>query len=113
MGSSSFDAELEDYLLSHAIARDQSEREYRGIYKLMYRVGNKKELVDKFDEIFLRELVKGIFISDKTFIDQFKGQNLIQLDLVEYMSSKVALRVELEAAEQKQGLRVKFLQYKE
>ena len=79
----------------------------------MYRVGNKRELVDKFDEIFLRELVEGILISDKTFIDQFKGQNLIQLDLVEYTSGKVALRVELEAAEQKQRLRVKILWYKE
>ena len=71
IGSNSFDTELEDYLLSHMIARDQSEGEYQGIYKLMYRVGNKRELVGKFDEIFLRALVKGIFISDKTFIDQF------------------------------------------
>ena len=78
----------------------------------MYRIGDGREWVDKFDIIYVSELAKGILVRDETFIYRFKGQNLMQLDLVGYKSSKVVLGVELEAAEQKQELRVKFLQYK-
>ena len=70
--SNSFDAELEDYLLSHAIARDQSEGEYQETYKLICRIGNERERVDKFDVIYLSELAKGILGIDETFIYQFK-----------------------------------------
>ena len=94
--SNTFDAVLEDYLLSLAIARDRSEGEYQGTYKLIYRIGNEREWVDI---ICLSELAKGILVRDETFIYQFKGQNLMQLDLVGYKSSKVVLRMGLEAAE--------------
>ena len=69
-----FDSELKAYLLSHALVRDQPEKENRGI-----------------------------LITDKTFLDQFQGQYMIQLDLLEYATGKVALRVELEALNKERG----------
>ena len=104
-----FDSELKAYLLTHALVRDQPEKEKREIHKLMYRLGNKLESVDNFDKVFLRELARGILITDKTFLDQFQGQYMIQLDLLEYATGKVALWVEQEATEQGEGVWVKFL----
>ena len=104
-----FDSELKAYLLSHALVRDQPEKENRGICKFMYRLGNEHESVDNFDKVFLRGLARGILITDKTFLDQFQGQYMIQLELLEYATGKVALRVELEATEQREGVWLKFL----
>ena len=69
----SFDAELEDYLLSHAMVRDRSEGEYQETYKLIRQIGNEREWVDKFDITYLSELAKGILVRDETCLYQFKG----------------------------------------
>ena len=107
-----FDSKLKAYLLSHALVRDQPEKENRGVCKLMYRLENELESVDNFDKVFLRQLAREILITDKTFLDQFQGQYMIQLDLLEYATDKVALQIELEATEQGEGVWVKFLRYK-
>ena len=69
----SFNAELEDYLLSHAKVRDRSEGEYQETCKLICSIGNEREQVDKFDITYLRELAKCILVRDETCIYHFKG----------------------------------------
>ena len=85
-----FDSELKAYLLSHTLVRDQPEKRIEE-FVAYDRPGNELESADNFDKVFLREIARGILIIDKTFLDQFPEQYMIQLDLLEYATGKVAL----------------------